>query len=667
MKNKKAYITLFCSVLIFIISLSFYSPLGALSGEYNPYDGIFNTNLDNQIAREADFRELGNRKYTIQEMFQVIDSIHYSKPVYKETIFNAPTNKDLLPKATPEQTGEYNFIEGTKKAIAGINGVIADMLLEISRFTLNIFSNILNITMSNSLICNPDEGIKTNCVDLVGIISGSKTNPNDGILRTMVNGIYFPFVSIVIALSGIWVVTNGIIHHQVRETINGLIWIFGVFCFTILMLMKPNLVAQAPLKATTMLSQCILQAVNGQSCLNSDSVAVKEQKFVSKECIAYSNDAKSSYQKTAFLMKGLTCEMWKGMYLNNWSKAYLGVPYSDFTFERMSKFTNNSTEFNKMFEFKQFSTNSPNTMNTDNKVNSFTSEPNNNALGTILAQVNGEKPQSNQVKNDFIDLAIKYPTVYDNLTGARYKALGSALVALITTVLAVFTLIKMCISAMGWSFLIVILIAFGPIFALLGMHPGKGRKIFLGWIEQLVNGLLKYAMLSLIVLIGIMFISSIVATTEGVTQMVATLIISWTITALSKSLPDTVGSVSFGGEKSAATIGNILSDKVDGVKKATTGAIGNTAQLGGAYIGGFAAAEPGQRKADAKARMKDEVYRKLAASGGFFGAVGRSGNRTRLKAETEAKKKAKQVVKPHKPKKTNEDPIEDSENTESSE
>src|SRR5690606_36295454 len=99
-------------------------------------------------------------------------------------------------------------------------------------------------------------------------------------------------------------------------------------------------------------------------------------------------------------------------------------------------------------------------------------------------------------------------------SGGMHKT-GIALLALFTSGLGGFILIVVSIFALIYYFSSVLLMAFAPIFLLLGVHPGRGKKLLFGWLEKVISNVVKYIISAVFLIVAIALYGAILGNSNN--------------------------------------------------------------------------------------------------------------------------------------------------------
>jgi len=523
--------------------------------------------------------------------------------------------------------------------IGGASANFTTSVFMVSNVYSMFVSKIVTWSFDSSLIC--DNGPQANCIDLMGIIGGdpsndyrNKGNATQGLIGALTQSLYFPLIAIMIAFTGIWVAYNGLVKRKFRESLFGVIWILSAAIAGIILLLNPSLLTRAPMAITNTLGTCIVGAVSGENCFSNSSFESNVEEGTSTN-ICYSSSDDSSLgidERMQLTLNSLNCSIWKAFVLEPWSKAQFG-----YSFEELDVYTgevSNAIESagfgdsKDMFCVDLYSSSSWNAQDRSEYfiTNSGYKQVCNLAAYQLSLQkriltdgdtipVNGELDErwypliTVMASDDYMWDHWSY-----NISGSVDKIAVSSMSVLATLIggsLLGFT----GIMALIYIFSSILLMALAPVFFLLALHPGRGKKLFLGWVETLVSFLLKYLASAVFLVIALGVYSGLFA---GMTNIGFTLILlivmSVALFLYRKEIINLLGRANMGGEKIANKFGNV-GQKAKSLAETSAGsAVGAFVASGGSVKAALSGAGDGAR-------------RDLKRGGGFVGNTFRQAER----------------------------------------
>src|SRR5699024_12828572 len=89
-----------------------------------------------------------------------------------------------------------------------------------------------------------------------------------------------------------------------------------------------------------------------------------------------------------------------------------------------------------------------------------------------------------------------------------------------------------------------------PLFLLLAVHPGRGRKMFLGWLSQVTSNVLKYLASALFLIVTISLYGAAMANSDNIAlTFVFVLILTGALLLYRGEFFNIIVKVDLGGEK----------------------------------------------------------------------------------------------------------------------
>lgn len=194
------------------------------------------------------------------------------------------------------------------------------------------------------------------------------------------------------------------------------------------------------------------------------------------------------------------------------------------------------------------------------------------------------------------------------------------------------------ILAIGYLFMGTILTVFAPLFMLVGIHPGVGKKMFLGWLELELSTIMKYFFIILWISIVVEIYGAILgsSTNAGLT-LIFVIAMTTTLKTYQPELLNIFGNVDLGGKKLSNALGDKFSQKMNGARNMANAIAGGAAA---GFVNGKGGL--GNRLRSAADMSKYQGMQQGKRAGGFTGAAFQSADRIydqrRQKAIDKAKK-----------------------------
>ena len=549
----------------------------------------------------------------------------------------------------------------------GLGIISANGLLGIANGISGVTQYIVQHSFDADLICTDVKNPTDDCFNLLKIIGGNGTpsaaqvangNSNGGIIGVLTSSIYMTLVSLVfifVAITFLWKA----IHRQFREAFAGLGWALISYFVGFMLLLHPALLAQAPLAASSTVATCVIGAFSGQNCMNDTQTSsdLAEGEESSAAICESSVDNASPSEHMEMVAGGLTCKIWKAFILNMYSQGSFGTSFDNLD-----------------------------TMSTDRPTNKILTDAGLNPEdycvhlytdGSIDGQKNGtlktvDKGTSNRVCNlaayqmyletkvqsgedtlpengkadvrwyKVVDAAAANNGFWDNWGGSLASTNsknGIALMAIIVTVLGSLILVITSLYANVYYISSAVLTSFAPIFLLIGIVPGRGRRIMLGWLEKVVSNVMKYIASAAFLVVTIAIYGAILESMGSIGMtLLFTILMTMALFMYRREIIDLIGRANLGGEQLSSRmtdrLGNTMQNGLRGTRDVAAAMAGGA--LGSKLAGGTL-----------RSGGADAVSRELKRSRGFVGNIARQvdrenvANRGKLKnKESEARNQA---------------------------
>ena len=631
--------------IIFIPVLALLSSLGivGMSMGFLPVHagfgcyGLGTSGLTKKVpptVTKSDASSLGNvenRKYTIIELFR--DGNDYSIPygefdgdVFRsenKTVSNAikdltEEQKKNLELAAKEHCKINEIPLFFQKITENIIGVIADFINWVTSFYFD-----------SHFICDPDKSDKGNikgCLDLLGAIGGkSSGDAKGGLIGKLSRGIYFPLLAIAFCSVGVWLLYKGIIKREFRASLQGIIWSFFALFLGIATAVRPWWVARAPFYVNQIITGWVINVLSGGTC-DGDPAGLKSE-TTDQSCIAYSDGKIDPTQSSQLALSGASCGIVKGFTVDRWAMQQFGYDWNDL-------YTKNAPEGANLYPADKLQ-GSPDdycvNLKSTFSANQLKNNPSTNdvqvcniALAYMADSisgnwfssnqkqvVNGQTPQKSNTDGIskrllVVATAAKDEKMWNAMLGYNRDIFG--LGGIIAALAAGFSFIPVSLVGMAYNLTATVLMALAPIFCLFAIHPGRGRKIFLGWLESVVSSILKFFAIGMLILIMLTIYQAMFANIRGgVMIMVVTIILAFTFSMYRKEVTNLIGATNMGGVKVANKMGQAMekmSDSaIDKVKE------GRDVLVGGQLGGAIEKIRNGEKERKMKAQAEGKEYK----------------------------------------------------------
>lgn len=486
---------------------------------------------------------------------------------------------------------------------------VANALLGLTGLITSVMSAFVSYAVNPNVICPDPANPHMGCVNLLPILGGNGAG-QQGIIGALYNGLFISLAGLVAIIVAVWMILKAV-KGEARNAIFGIIWTVLSFVLFVMVLTHPLVLAEAPMKVSTTLGSCMVEALNGHSCISSASAsgpaADSSQTPAAQLCLINPKNDVTADQRLALDSRMATCKLWKAFTLEPWSEGQFGMSYESME-TATTDLIGKSPSKDSLDYWKNVKT-SLEADSTNSLCNSTKSQQSNIALyqldlmtdvhdckgaGGMDYHSNAKTAQDPGVYNDWyylIDIMSQART--DNGTGAENIShswntwSGSSsgvrtslgLVSIIAAILAATIIIPSSIYALGYMFIGTILTVFAPMFMLIGLQPTVGRKMFLGWLELEIGAVLKYFFSVLWVSVVVEIFGAILgSSTSSMITLAFVIAMAATLKAYRKELTQIFGNIDLGGKKLSNAIGQKFSS-----------AAGKVKGLAGAYAGGAAA------------------------------------------------------------------------------
>lgn len=622
----------------------------------------FGTGMDRKSPWEGAmdikvYPDLGSREVTIQDALgKGLSFVSYAGEGEAKDLFGVKPKKDPKPGDKVFGDSEAKFDELFKKnkskfekertfgqcfnsflipQAANLNMLMANGITKIAQFSAVMVFN-------GNLIC-PEPGKGGVCLDLIGIIGGTG-GEGEGIVGILTSSIYFPLLVIAVAVTAFWVLKKGVIDRKIREALFGALWLCLSVIIGLALLLNPLLITKAPMAVSNAVSTCVIGAFNGKNCFDSsgtNSIKYEDGDSTSEKVCRSSSDQASIDEQMTFTTGSITCSIWKAFVLEPFSQGSFGTSFNDLDVKA-------NPELNKLLKDQKLDPNmycvnlgtTKSLTSQSGKFLQLDSEKNKvcNLMAYQMylktqATTSGDKDVTNI---DYKWYRVIMASVSDNglwanwtNTGAGINKLGVSFIALLASGLGTFIIFITSLFALVYYISSVILMAFAPIFFLMGVHPGRGKSILLGWVEKVVSNVLKYMASAVFLVVTISIYGGILGSIDNIgLTLLFVIIITMALFMYRGELIDLLGKASMGGEK----LSNKLTDKLGDKSKGALKFAGSTAIAGAGGVAGAALTsgnKPFQKGfgRDVRAGFQDSVKRETKRNSGFIGNVARQYDR----------------------------------------
>lgn len=632
-------------------------------------------------------------------------------------IQNVADLKDDAQKLADSQHSGISCV--TKTLYTGI----ANFLLNIANLLVKFMSMFVTWAVNPKIICQDPTKPEGACINLVAIIGGTGGS-NGGIIGILYNGLYLGLAPLAMVCVALWMLWKGIVKGEIRNSWFGLGWAVLCFILGIIMMTNPMLLALAPMKISTTLGSCVIESINGRSCL-SDSSADSSSTTASDAspntlCLIDPNKTISTDEHLSIDARMATCKMWKAFVLEPWAQGQFGMSYEGLegkavdTFTQSDLITKSSAKdsLNSLWSnaYVSLKGSSPDKLcqgtnyiyhnialyqldlmsdvhdcsgigveasypGEDTSVAAGKSAYHNTAkiksnagvyndwyyIIATMTQAGNASTASSGSSSDSGAMIIAHADDTSSNSGdgnlqhsytmwagnASATRISLSVVAIIAAIMAIsiiaVDLIHLkpgaAILAIGYLFMGTILTVFAPLFMLVGIHPGVGKKMFLGWLELELSTIMKYFFIILWISIVVEIYGAILgsSTNAGLT-LIFVIAMTTTLKTYQPELLNIFGNVDLGGKKLSNALGDKFSQKMNGARNMANAIAGGAAA---GFVNGKGGL--GNRLRSAADMSKYQGMQQGKRAGGFMGAAFQSADRIYDQRRQKALDKAKKM------------------------
>jgi len=489
---------------------------------------------------------------------------------------------------TPQGEGADNWYANmnssrtpTKCVMGAVGASVANGILGITTGVTNLMGGIATFAFDPNFICEPNSGA-TNCIDLVGIIGGSGTSSGDGIIGKLTTSVYFPLLALAALLVGIYIIWNGLAKRQFRETFIGVIWSVLTVILGIGLLLNPLMLAKAPMVVGNALTSCIVGAFTGSGgCADASNGTGITDSSSTAYCEAWSS--KNNFvDQAAITMTSMGCELWKSFVLQPYAQGSFGAPLDQLDTNRSDTIASKLIAKNPGFDSTTFCVDTKvkgtleshysNTLDLTKSGDSICNLAIYQAYLGVDAKMDsgagGAPPAASAIDGRWLkvaQVAASDEGMYRSWAPSDFHLaqISMALIGLISAVLAAIVVFVVAAFALAFYVTSILMIAFAPFFLLAGVHPGKGRKMMIGWIGQVLSNIMKYAASAIFLVITVALYGAVLSNVSNPGAiLIFMIILTVALLMYRREIVDMVGAIDLGGEKLSNKFAEKTMDRV---------------------------------------------------------------------------------------------------------
>lgn len=587
--------------------------------------GMKSSNSWSSSFADISYPNLTNRRFTIQEAFG--NSMRFVG-------YYGEGDGPMLVASKEENPPEFVKVEKERlESVRNLNSClwnkiglsIGNGFFSISNSIVGLMTNVTSAVFNPNFVCDigTDPNDKNDpgnfCINLVPIIGG-KTDSDSSIIKALGNSIYFPLLTIMSLVMAFYMMYQGIVKRQIRKAFGDMLWSFSTVILGILMILNPNLLATAPAQVASAGASCVMGAFSGQNCMTGgsfDELKINDgtAKNSGSKYVCQSKASGTSFnEKVQMNVSSMSCEIWKAFVLDPYSVASFGVNFEQLdtiaSGSKGSAFVSEAKGVNpETFCVNLTSSQSASSMKNGRlNLDSSTNKVCNIAAYQLLLLTNAQSgdsrpPEGNSVDErwyNLVEVAGHNDDMWNNWTSTGSSTTNKTLfsgVSILASIGGAMVIFVTGFFALIYYISTILLMVFAPIFLLLGVSPGRGRKIMIGWFEKTISNILKYIVSAAFVVVSVALYGGVLSTTTGIgTTIVFVVVITVALMQYRKEFIEMLGKVNMGGQQLSNAAMDWAAQKSkkgydtgrDLTKSGIGGAVGSKL-AGGSATGGFSA------------------------------------------------------------------------------
>lgn len=556
--------------------------------------GSMGSGLDERPIRKDSIvlPERGKRNYTIKELFQgsmgfiaingeddVADN--ENKGWFEKLLLSEPETGDRIRKGLGDNE---EAVERVKSIYKPGNCLVSSWGPSIMSGLFSINNGIMSIAEgATTMLFNTEEGVTKVLAEFIG--GKDATEAEDSIIGRLKDSLFLPLSVFAFILTGMWLFYTAIVKREFRFGAQGALWATGAFLAGLIVLSVPHQLVQAPQSINGAVSSCLLSAMNGGNC-GDGSISTSTAPDWMEGCVSSSEETASTSEDTTLQINSLNCVLWKTFTLDAYNELQFRKNYDELKISSIPKVAGEE----ERYTVNLYSDTKPEDLSSNTKFSGGPIENFGIYILSLRTQGKFNPSYTNSTNNwiNAIQTAALNPSIWNVWVEAKIGEIGYILANSIMQLFAMTPLVIISIYGLMYSLGSVLALALSPLFLLFAIHPGKGRKMFLGWLESIISNMLKYSASALLIVIGLQLYSAILGSMHGVTKLIAGIVLSLTLIFYRKEFIEIMGQVSMGGTK----IKNVVAEKLEKPKQVAIG-------MGAGAIGGTLAT-----KGNIKERLK---------------------------------------------------------------
>ncbi len=380
--------------------------------------------------------------------------------------------------------------------------------------------------------------------------------PITNIVKKLKTDFYFEYFIVMIMIMALWVAYKGLIQRRSREAFGGILWAIIAAVVSVAFMTNPTYVPEKMNEVVSGISQGAMKGVTSASNPNIDICQIKGSVNDGSN-----KKMKKSQQEARNNIRGIQCNLWYTFAYTPWTMGQFGG-----TPDQLNSGANHNEFMASVGNKHLAGAKNASTMNFKDPIrrvsfgsNTPKDSAQNWALYYLDSKVNWAHDMSITSKENAIrqQISVTANELYGTDYNKDFKGENGAnrvTAASLATISAVgagamIVVISMSIIILDLGVIILTLVA--PVFALAGLHPGAGRGIAMGWVENLLKMGLKRIALSMFLAVMIAIFGAVMMNSgemEWIISMILVLAVAFGGLSYRKQIGDAFSSFSLGGQ-----------------------------------------------------------------------------------------------------------------------
>lgn len=540
-------------------------------------------------SAQSPLKDVTNRKFTGVELFG--QSVNYSvvngdRDDNDWLRANRTSVIDILQAESNPNQEAIDRVKATGQSLACVTGgaltSIQSTFLGITKFFAKVTADVVQVFFDNTLIC---DGSGSHCyIDLLKISAGTE-NGNGGIMGQLSRGVFMPLTVMAFVFTALWLLYTALWKGELRKGLGGLVWAIGSFIVGIFIMIAPIQVAKIPQTGVNMISTCVFNTLTGGTCLDTGTHTQEQRK--DQFCTAYGNTTDSN-NLNQMAINTLSCNIIKSIAIDRWAEQQFGRTFNElYTMNAPEGYAvippENLAGKPEDYCVNMFSNKSAADMIQENVTGGKSTFSNGNGNAKVcniaaayLANATiGDFGQTSALTQEYEakDSRIVTGQSYVMATLAKNEDMWNAMVgnnrdfiglfAVLSSVITAAIFLPIALSGLAFKFISMITIILAPVFILFSIHPGKGKKIFLGWLQGFLSALMKYFAVGLLLVVMVNIYGSVFANLNGMMLLIVSMVLALVFLSYRKDIVELLGKIDLGGTQ----LSNALGDRLDKIKE----------------------------------------------------------------------------------------------------